>query len=279
MSEQDGTNNAPGGTPGTPATAQFDAGAAFTGLVSGLTPEGKGWLENKAYKDFPSLVEAHRGAEKMLGVPKDRLLALPEKMDDAKAMAPVWERLGRPKDVAGYKVPEGVDAERIKPFLGKLHEMGAPAGMVEAAFSAMVEMSKAAETETITAFNTASDNENAQLKKEWGQAYEQEVARGRRFAKEVGLGKPELDAIERVLGTGKTLKMFAKAGAQFSEDKLVGGGNGAQFNALSPEAAMVKIAELKGDKAFMDRLTSANAETKKQANAEWERLHRFAYPG
>lgn len=273
-----GQGGAQGGQQGGQQGAQFDPGSAFAGLVGTLHPDDKGWVEARGHKDFAGIISAYRGYDRARGVPPDRLLTLPEKMDDPSAMGPVWDRLGRPKDATGYKVPEGIDAERIKPFLGELHQMGAPAPMVEKALGAMVKMAQDAEQARIAEFNTKSDNELAGLRKEWGNAFEQEVARGRRAAKEAGLAKEEIDAIERVLGTAKTMKAFAKLGQQFSEDKLDGGGTGGQFQAMTPDAAKSKIQSMFADKDFMARYTSKSAQIRQGAIAEMERLQRFANP-
>jgi hypothetical protein len=81
------------------------------------------------YESLDALVQGHLNAVKRMGVKPERLLTLPEKLDDAKAMAEVYAKLGRPDTPDGYGLKVADDAtDEVKAtateLAGEFHGMG-----------------------------------------------------------------------------------------------------------------------------------------------------------
>jgi hypothetical protein len=79
--------------------------------------------------------------------------------------------------------------------------------------------------------------------------------------------------MEGALGTKGMLQFFAKIGKGMGEDSFVDGSNGGKFG-MSPEAARVRINQLKGDPTWSSKYLSGDADAK----AELEKLMRSGYP-
>src|SRR6185312_841401 len=86
------------------AAAQGTAPAAGNPIpwLEGATPEQVGYIQNKGWTDPKQVLEGYQNLEKMRGVPADRLLTLPATDADDATKAAFYEKLGRPKEAAGY---------------------------------------------------------------------------------------------------------------------------------------------------------------------------------
>ena len=73
------------------------APAAPADWTAGLPEEMKGYVQNKGFKDPSAVVESYRNFEKLMGVPQDRMIKLPEKAEDKAAWDSIYNRLGRPE--------------------------------------------------------------------------------------------------------------------------------------------------------------------------------------
>jgi hypothetical protein len=82
-----------------------------------------------------------------------------------------------------------------------------------------------------------------------------------------------LEKMESALGTAEMLKFFAKVGKGMGEDAIVEGSSSGKFG-ISPEAARVRIQQLKADPEWTAKYLSGNADAK----AELERLMRAGFP-
>jgi len=94
-------------------------------------PEGvKSLVDAKGYKGVTDLAEAYTNAQSKLGVAPERLVAIPEKPDDADGWSQVYTKLGRPETPDAYKpevkVHDGqeLSPELVKEFSTVAHEIG-----------------------------------------------------------------------------------------------------------------------------------------------------------
>src|SRR5258708_5378414 len=73
----------------------------------------KGFAEVNGLKTPLHAVQQLREAQKLIGVPKDELVRVPKADAKQEDWNPIWDRLGRPKEAAEYKleVPQGDDGE------------------------------------------------------------------------------------------------------------------------------------------------------------------------
>jgi hypothetical protein len=262
-----------------PTPAPAPAPAAFDWTQHGLDTEALGYVQTKGWKGPADVRQSYRGAEKLIGVPPEQVIKLPGAKDAPEAWNPVWERLGRPATADGYKlpVPEGADPAFAKAAAGWFHEAGIPAAAAEKIAAKWNEHAAGLTAGTATARAAAQTADETQLKGEWRTNYDTNVGLAQRAAQAFGLDKATLGKMEDALGFGGLMKMMHNIGSKLgTDDKFVAGdGKGGFAGGETAQQAVSKIAQLRGDKGFVDRFIKGDTE----ARREMTRLHQIAYPG
>ncbi len=220
--------------------------------------KSKGW--DKAGAE-PFMFDSYRNLEKLRGVSPDKLLKLPD-VADKDGWTKVYDKLGRPEspDKYEYKAPEGqqIDANRLSWFSKTAHELGLNKEqhntLVNAALSFEGEMSKSMLEQQQQTFTAQTE----QLKKEWGNAYEE-----RKLLAEQGLARylddnseEAVKNMQQVMGNAAVLKLFAKIGERMSEHTMPKTDGDRPFG-LGPKQAQEKLDILKSqimsDKSRLDQ--------------------------
>src|SRR3989304_4855337 len=82
--------------------------------TDGLPQETLGFVEKKGWKGNADVITSYQNLEKLHGVPAERIIKLPEKLEGAE-MGVIYNRLGRPEKTESHKipVPEGAGADFI----------------------------------------------------------------------------------------------------------------------------------------------------------------------
>lgn len=265
------------GAPATPAAPAAPQAPAPTDWTTGLSDELRGYVQNKGFKDPASALDSYRNLEKLMGAPKERLLKLPEG-DDPAAWKEVYERLGRPADPKEYQVapPKGVDdPEYVNWARETFHELGLPKKQAEALAQKLAERAESQMSAKAEAYQTNVAQSEAQLKKEWGAAFEQNLNIAKNAARAFGMSPELIDKLEASMGFEGVMKFMHQVGSKVGEGSYVAGENRQSgFGVMTPEAAQQRIRDLRSDASFIQRYTAGGA-TEKQ---EMERLHRWAYP-
>lgn len=282
MSEATTTAAAPAAAATTTTTSAAGAAttqaAATTDWTSGFNDDLKGFVQNKGFKDPASVLDSYRNLEKLMGTPKERLLRLPENMDDATAMGEIYTRLGRPQTAEDYKieVPKDGDASFAKWAQGTFHELGLTTKQATALVNKWNEFAVNHQNGMTEKSATEMQAQHDGLKREWGAAFDQNIAVAKRAAAEFGISADVIDKMESAMGFTQVMKLMHTIGAKLGEGEFVTNGNrGAAFNgALTPDQARNKINTLRQDNEFIKRYTNGDA----SAKAEMERLHAMAYP-
>lgn len=240
-----------GGAGGGGGAGGNDPGAAAAWQDS-LPADLKEEASLKLIKDVPNLARSYVNAQKMIGADK---IAVPGKHATDEDWNGVYQKLGLPKEVKDYdvKFKEGmtIDKEFSEAFKGTAHKLGILPKQAQALADWFAEANGQAETKLATEFKTAQDNRINDLKKEWGQAYDQKTANARQVVED--LQSPEL--IKYLNDTGLTgepnlVKVFAALHDKFyAESKEKGGqnGNGGNSKVLTPKEAQSEINKIMGD--------------------------------
>lgn len=263
-----GPGGAPAGGPGAPAPTWY-AGFADEGLRS--------WVASKGLPNAEEAVRSYHNAERFLGAPADELVRVPKNPTTADEFA-VFDRLGRPKESAGYELdtPAGAGDERFvewaKTTFHKIGLTGRQGKEVSAAWNAYMTEQNAARVEEYTQVTTA---EELQLKQEWGAGFERQMETARRAAQQFGFTGEAVDALEQAMGYKAVVKFMANLGSKMgAEHEFIPGGPGKFGDALTPAEAQAQITAKRADSGFVKRYTEGDT----TARAEMERLHRLAYP-
>jgi hypothetical protein len=129
-------------------------------------------------------------------------------------------------------------------------------------------------TEQKAAAQAAGITAEANLKVEWGAAFEQNKTRVEAAVKTLGLSPEGVAAISAALGPEKAAKEFLKISAATQEAPFVTG-SGAGTGVMTPQQAKDTIAAYKNDKEFMARVARGDVES----TTKWTKAHQMLSPG
>lgn len=259
----------------TEASTQSEASSTPSWSDS-LDGDLKNYLGNKGWKEPKDILESYRNLEKLHGVPQERLLKLPETLEGEEARE-VWQRLGTPKDVDGYQFelsPAIGDAD----LAGKIKEMAFKNNIPRSQFEGFIKQvnglfDEKLKMDTEELRNEMTKQENS-LKQEWAGEFEKNSNIADQTARTLGFDKAEIEAIGKVLGPAKAMKMLLRLGTATGESKFVDAGGG-RADVKTPDSARAEINELIRDQDFQHKLRLRDSD----ALRRWNRLHEMAAPG
>lgn len=259
---------------GAPEGAAPDAPAPETTWSSGFDEDTSAYVQSKGWKDPSDILNSYRNLEKFAGGSKN-LVELPGVDADADAMNTFYNKLGRPEsaDKYGFQAPEGADSELVGWFRENAHKAGLTDSQAANLFDAWNTMSGERLQAMEAQQREQQESDIASLKKEWGQAYNQQIDAGKRAVSALGYDEESLNSLESKLGTADMLKLFATLGSKMGEDTFADGGRSDSSFGITPAAAKQELADLKMDKGFMDQYLGGNPD----AIAKMKRLTEAAY--
>lgn len=232
----------------------------------------KAFVQQKGFKDQSALAESYFQLEKTFGVPKERLLKLPENISDAASMKEVYARLGHPEKPDGYRIKadEGQDDTFAKFARETFHKYGLGAHQGEGIMKEWVDFVKAQDENSSTSIKSKFEEESNGLKKEWGGAHDQNMNIAKSVAEKLGVSKEAVAKLEKEIGYSAVMKMFHQIGSKAMEPDFINSAGGQGFGgALTPGQAQAKISELKNDSVWMGRFVKGDS----AAVSEWNKLH------
>lgn len=204
------------------------------------------------YSTVESLAKGYVNASSMLG--RDKLV-MPNSDDE---WADMYSKLGRPEDATGYKfdevtMPDGfaLDENQLNDFQEKAHSVGLSekqanelygwyVGNQSTQFEGMV---NSAEEQLIAA--------QTDLRKTWGNAYDQKFSAAERAVREFGGEELEQALAETGAGNNPMLiKAFAQIGEKLMGDTSLEGG---QQHAKTPDMIKEEISKIQNNPAFYDK--------------------------
>ena len=267
----DVSGSADAGNPGEAAAASGEISADVTAVPGSplkTTPEGgwiegvqdpatKAWAEAKGLQNgsFENVLGSYHNLEKMVGADRaGRTITLlgddasPEERDA------YFNKLGRPESAAQYSValPEGVtDDTRLNMMRNKAHELG----ISDAQFSGLAEADAAYISATVQGVNdkaviSAADAE-AQLRTEWGAAFDLKVAGIDVAAHKLGMSDDQLNGLREAMGPVDAMKFVDNLNTKIGDhsfdegEKIIPGHK-------TPEQAKEELDQLTMNKEFMD---------------------------
>jgi len=252
-----------------PATPNWLEGADETTI---------GYVQNKGWTEPKQVLEGYRNLEKLLGADKaGNAVVIPKADAKPEEWTAVFDRLGRPSAPDGYKVqmPEGGDKTMHEASLSKFHELGLTKTQGETLANwyngLVIEAQKAAETQRAEQFQA----DDAAVRREWGAAYNQNLAQAQAAARGLGLDAATIDKISDAIGHKGTMALLQKLGSRMGEDTFETGDPTTTFGAaLTPAQAKAQIQTLMTDKDFTAKYLKGDADAK----AKMAQLHNYAYP-
>lgn len=273
MSDMQGS--AAAGNPAPDAAGQQSGGSQGQWFDS-FPEEIKGVAQLKGWQSPADAIQSYSNLEKLMGADKaGRGVVMPKEDAAPEEWGKFYDRLGRPQSPDQYKlpVPDGDTGEFAKVAASKFHELGITAKQAESLAEWWNANSQQMQQGQLAALAQNSEVEMQALQGEWGKEFDANIESARRATRQFGVEAQTLEKIEGAIGTKEMLKLFSSIGKGLGEDAYVDGGKSGGFG-MSPEAARVRIGQLKSDPEWSSKYLSGNADAK----AELERLMRSAYP-
>jgi hypothetical protein len=232
-------------------------GAADQPFYSGFEDtELGGWVESKFQGAAPSverLASSYRNLEKLVGAEKaGRTVTLPGPDADPDTLGEFFTRLGRPEQPDGYAVPEGVQVNeaRLTEARQKAHEIGLTDKQFEAMISwdneFVTNMAQSAEAER----KQAAEKAEAELRQEWGGAYDQRVEAVNKAAEALEMTQDQLAGLREAMGPAAAMKFVYGLGSRLGEDLTPTDVAGKKSAELTPDAAQAEWNRLRNDTGF-----------------------------
>ena len=260
-------------------------GSVLTG-----TPEAEsgGWTDNfadaatkehitsKGYENPEALAAAYINLEKAVGADK---IVMPAEGTDV-AEWDGWEKLGLPSDASGYELaaPEGFDQydQGLSDwFKEAAHAAKMPASQAQRLHDAFVERMMGSYSEQVTNAQQQQAANEADLKKEYGAAFDERVAAARSALRE--FGSPEMVKKLDATGLGSDpdfVRAFAKIGVSLGKGSQFKDGNEASGSfGTTPEMAKEQIAAIRNNPGLMDKAHPEH----KVLNEKLTRLNEMAH--
>lgn len=209
------------------------------------------------FTDPAALAKSYVHAQRMIGADK---IALPGKSATDDEWRAVYQRLGAPNDPANYQI--NVEAQILgDEQLSEFKNAAFQAGLNDRQASTVAQFMETTLSQAQEQFQQQADearyNGEQELRKEWGQAFEQKIELAYKAAVDT-LGSAELlDTIQladgRMLGDHPDIvRMFAKIAQSIGEDNLVGD---TSEMVMTPSEASQQIAEMtRRDSPYWDKM-------------------------
>jgi hypothetical protein len=243
-----------------------------------LNEHQAGLLTKKAWgKDTPvtAVLDAYINAEKALG--SDRI-GIPKGDDDKAGWDNFYKAGGRPDAPDKYDLkglPEGFDKSLVEGFTKAAHASGLGTKQANAVVQWFVEHGAKSVNDRQANIDSKNELELQSLMTEQGANYKEFTKIGTAAATALGLSEAEVDKLEEVLGTKRTLSMLHSIGKGMKETRFAdGNGPGNGGGAMTPGDALGEIARLRNDKDWQKKYQSGDAD----ARTRWKALHAWAYP-
>jgi len=274
-----GETGNPDGAPAPDGQAAETTSTPSEGFLSTIQDTDlRGWAENKGISEGEQALSSYRNLEKMFGADKaGRTVTLLGDDPTPEAQAAFYNKLGRPEDAAGYElaVPEGNDGAFAKLASEKFHELGITGKQGAALAEWWNEQAGGAVEQSEADYNAAVESDTAELRKEWGAAYDKNINDAKAAATKFGLDEKAVDAMEKALGFGGVMRHLNKIGAQLGEDSNDGNDENVGSGLMTPQSAQSALNELYGNKEFMEAWMDKNHPGHAGALAKKERLSKM----
>lgn len=240
------------------------------------------------FKNINEMAKEHVNLQSILG---RKGVVLPTEEDGAE----IWNRYRKDMGIpdnhqnyskSGFEAPEeiGWDSDFESSIAEAAHKLNISDSQFSGLLNAYASGLKQSLEKNEQINQESSEKSRAQLKKEWGAAYEANVNIGINALSHLTNGSPKSIA-EITLSDGSSLgnntdfiKLMSSIGKQFQERGLING-ESVNNSALSPEEAIKKLSALMADPEKSSILFNPDFHpSKEELVKERERLLSFAYP-
>ncbi len=240
-----------------------------------LPAELKPVVETKGWKSPADALTGYVNLEKLVGT--KRLEAPQENWDDAK-WGEFHKSIGALEDPNAYQFPESAKIED-EDFAKWSRETAKELGLTPRQFARLAERYTGYVGSRVEAMGNgekeAIAKADADLRKEWGGAYDQRIDAGKAAVKalqdKIGIDEEFLSTVEGKLGYAPLIKLFAVLAEDYGigrEGRAPGQGS----MGITPDAASAELRQLQADEKFRDAFFDQSHPSHRDAVEKFNRL-------
>jgi hypothetical protein len=252
------------------------SGADWTAELDEAT---RGFVQTKGWKAPANIIESYRNLERMTGDPNSVVRIPGSNATDADWDA-FYGRLGRPNGPDGYDFGgDNADEATDNWLREKAHSLGLTQQQAAKLRAEVYGLSAQRMEEARAAATQALEQTTAELRREWGNAFDEKEALAQSaldyFAgSEEAADELKAKLVRAGLMDANMVRGLVRLGEALSEDgngRLIGRGDG---SGLTPAEAKQKIADLRRDPEFMKDWLDSGRPGHKEAVQRMEDLHK-----
>jgi hypothetical protein len=218
--------------------------------------ETRSWAESKGLQNgtLENVLGSYHNLEKLMGAEKaGRTVTMLGDDASQDEVNDFYGKLGRPKDAAGYgfQVPEGDDGTFAKWAGDVFHDAGLTTKQASMISEKWGEYAGGIQQANEDKAHISSVDATAELKKEWGAAFDVKVAGIEVAANKLGMTDGELEGLHSAMGPVAAMKFVDSLNTKIGEHSF-DSGEKVTPNHKTPEQARQEMGELSMNKEFMD---------------------------
>ena len=230
------------------------------------------------FNGWEDVAKSYSNAAKMIGMDKNQIVALP-KESTPEAMAPIWDKLGRPADANGYgldQYKEALPPEVTNEYANIAHKHGVSKEALNALIGKFVSDSSSGQALVAEQQAQQVGQWQQEIKQEFGAAYNDKILFAQKAVEKFGLS----DVIKEnpmMFENPAIIKAFVAIGEKTSEGMVLANGD-VNHGKLAPNEARMELAKFTSDpditKVLMDKRHPQHEFMMKKKSE----LFKYAYP-
>lgn len=243
-------------------------------IVQAFSETNRNYFVEKGLSNEEAIINALKSAESFKGKDLSKMIDLPNENSKPEDVLAIFNKLGRPAKPEDYGIsaPEGQDAAFAKEMPALLHAAGLTKGQATALTT---EWNKYVSTKNTEA-NAKYQKEMGELKTEWTDKYDTNIAAAKFAAAKFGVDREVLEQLEKAGGSKGLWKFFLNL-SEVTKDAMPKGGSSSNehSNITDPKQAQEKIQALMKDADFAAKVANGD----KEASELFHKLHVIAMGG
>jgi len=245
----------------TETTEQTTSAPSWT---DGASEETAALIGERGWDSVDALAKSYRNLELHAGGSK-KVLEVPETPE---GMEEFYSKIGKPAEAKDYKTGiEGDDA--YNEFLqNAFHKSNLTTDQAKAFSSELSQRMETAKEEARIKEEAQAAAQEEELKKEWGQAYDEKMASVEAGRKALDLSDEEFEALSKFAGPGWLKSKMAKIAEMSSEGSIPATENKPK-GLLTPAEANQKMADMQLDQNIMNAMMDPQHPQNKHYTALW----------
>ncbi len=230
------------------------------------------------FNDWNDVAKSYANAAKMVGMDKNQIVALP-KEPTPEAMAPIWDKLGRPADIKGYDIEQYKETVPTE-VLSKYAEIAHKHGVSKEAFNSMI--GEFVNESTIGQKAVAEQQAQQvglwqqEVKNEFGVAYDDKIAFAKKAVEKFGLTDVIKDNYV-MFEHPAIIKALVAIGEKTSEGMILANGD-VSHGRLAPAEAKMELAKFQSDSDTQKILFDKKHPQHEFMMKKKSELFKYAYP-